>query len=297
MIGVIICNYNRVDRLEQCLKAVTQQLYCPLDVCVVDDGSTDGSIEFLEKCGIKYYAREGRKEGDLGNLSTSWNKGLQLLRGDVEQICLLQCDIIPFPMYFRWMKELCGPGRAVCGLPQHLSHELVSDTAIKALYTELTGWEPPGRQRYHACYQHGARTLIELEDWRQVDGPDMCIHRQDFIQFDEELVGAGHHIPEWCLRLRMRNVRFYTTPLMRLIHMHHPGSHTEPDRHGSTPLQAVRVEANQRYIEQKYGPHVFSVGSTSNAFVRDGTMLAGPLTHTALTYLAHMEVPNEDRFD
>ena len=142
--------------------------------------------------------------------------------------------------------------------------------------------------RFNAYYQGGERTLIEIEDWRQVDGPDICLSRQDYITLDENLRGAGHHMPEWALRLRMRNVRFYSTPLMRLLHMAHPWNCDDDAR-------IAEVVTNAEYIKRKYGPYVWHVGSTSNTFVRDQTLLAGPLTHTSLTYLAHLEVPSEDR--
>ena len=47
-ISVIIPLYNKVREIERTLRSVLRQSVLPLEVIVVDDGSTDGSAEVVE---------------------------------------------------------------------------------------------------------------------------------------------------------------------------------------------------------------------------------------------------------
>ena len=48
MISIAIPNYNGKKYLNNCLKSIYKNSYQPNEVIVIDNGSTDGSIEFLE---------------------------------------------------------------------------------------------------------------------------------------------------------------------------------------------------------------------------------------------------------
>ncbi len=48
MVSIIIPVYNRVQFLDTCLKSLLCQSWKELEIIVVDDGSTDGSAEYLE---------------------------------------------------------------------------------------------------------------------------------------------------------------------------------------------------------------------------------------------------------
>lgn len=48
-VAVVIPNYNRCDLLRSCLQAVVSQTFRDLAVVVVDNGSTDGSVEVVQR--------------------------------------------------------------------------------------------------------------------------------------------------------------------------------------------------------------------------------------------------------
>jgi GT2 family glycosyltransferase len=48
LISVIVLNWNGRQFLEQCLGSILAQTYHPLEVILVDNGSTDGSLEFVK---------------------------------------------------------------------------------------------------------------------------------------------------------------------------------------------------------------------------------------------------------
>ena len=49
LVSIIILNWNGMEHLEVCLKSALAQNYDNLEVIVVDNGSTDGSIEYIRK--------------------------------------------------------------------------------------------------------------------------------------------------------------------------------------------------------------------------------------------------------
>ena len=49
MISVIIPNYNNSKYLEKCIESVLNQKYKDFELIIVDDGSTDNSIDIIKK--------------------------------------------------------------------------------------------------------------------------------------------------------------------------------------------------------------------------------------------------------
>ena len=79
-LSVIIPVYNMQDTLERCLGSVLSQLTDNMEVILVDDGSTDGSVSLAEPWLLQYpLLRICRK--DNGGLSDARNAGLRLARG------------------------------------------------------------------------------------------------------------------------------------------------------------------------------------------------------------------------
>ncbi len=49
LISVVVLNWNGLQVLDNCLKSLYAQTYRPLEMIVVDNASTDGSVEFLKE--------------------------------------------------------------------------------------------------------------------------------------------------------------------------------------------------------------------------------------------------------
>ena len=58
-VSVIIPTYNRKDLLIACIDSILKQKYNDLEIIVIDNGSTDGTCELLNK---KYLANSLRLE-------------------------------------------------------------------------------------------------------------------------------------------------------------------------------------------------------------------------------------------
>lgn len=80
LISVIVPIYNAEDYLEQCLISILEQSYDRLEVILIDDGSTDSSVEICEKFlridkNVRYFYQRNK------GVSVARNRGLKMARG------------------------------------------------------------------------------------------------------------------------------------------------------------------------------------------------------------------------
>ena len=86
LVTVIIATYNRADTIGRAIKSVLEQSYEPIELIVVDDGSTDRTAEIVASFGekVRYIRQENRGP------SAARNTGLRYSNGDI--ICFLDSD-------------------------------------------------------------------------------------------------------------------------------------------------------------------------------------------------------------
>lgn len=83
LVSVIVPNYNHYKYLGQRLESIFNQTYPNFEVILLDDCSTDKSLEILLE-----YAKNPRvshyvfNETNSGNTFIQWNKGIELAKGD-----------------------------------------------------------------------------------------------------------------------------------------------------------------------------------------------------------------------
>ncbi len=89
VVSVVIPSYNHVNYVGQAIESVLDQTFSEIDLIVIDDGSTDGSVEIIRELhgrrgGFRFVSRENR------GLIKTLNEGLGLARG--EYFCELASD-------------------------------------------------------------------------------------------------------------------------------------------------------------------------------------------------------------
>jgi glycosyltransferase involved in cell wall biosynthesis len=92
LVSVLINNYNYAGFIEYCLDSVFSQTYKHLEVIVYDDGSTDNSLEVLQKYAdrITLIARPNYGKYPSFNQANGIFQAFKQSKGDI--ICLLDSD-------------------------------------------------------------------------------------------------------------------------------------------------------------------------------------------------------------
>ncbi len=126
MLSIILDNYNYAIYLKQAIESVLFQTYTDFELIVVDDGSTDGSREIIEK----YAAQDSRIKPIFkpnGGQASAFNAGFAASQGEI--ICFLDSDD-----YFAPTKLAEIAALHACGYDYvHTDHQAVdsSDFNIK----------------------------------------------------------------------------------------------------------------------------------------------------------------------
>jgi GT2 family glycosyltransferase len=208
--SVIVLSWNGMEYLEDCLDAVLTQDHPDFEVIVVDNGSTDGSADFV----AEHYpqVRLIRNERNLG-FAAGNNVGLRAATGDV--LVLLNQDTV---VQAGWLAAL--------------TDTLQSDPEIgiagsKALYPNGSiqhagGYVSIRGEGIHHGYRREANG--QFDRMREVDfvtAAALAITRQAFEaigELDEGFTPAYYEDVDWCYRAREAGCRVVYVPQAVLIH-------------------------------------------------------------------------------
>ncbi len=95
MVSVIIPVYNRQDVVSECVQSVLAQSDPDFEIILIDDGSTDRTMEICRELAMQD-TRIVLLEGGHGGVSAARNRGLEAARG--EYLLFLDSDDVIHPM-------------------------------------------------------------------------------------------------------------------------------------------------------------------------------------------------------
>lgn len=91
LVSVIMPSYNHVDFLEERLQSILQQSYQDFELIILDDCSTDNSMEVIRKyADDPHVTHVIRNDKNSGSPFKQWYKGITLAQGDI--IWIAECD-------------------------------------------------------------------------------------------------------------------------------------------------------------------------------------------------------------
>jgi GT2 family glycosyltransferase len=152
LVSVIIVNRNGRAHLEDCLKSLAGQTYEPLEIVVVDNGSTDDSVSFIK---TRYPQAQVLELGENRGFSVPNNIGIEASGGD-------------------WLLLLNNDTALAPSCVTELMRAQVGQSRVAAVAPKMMFWALPS-------FINGMGNTVGIRSW----GSDNFIGYLDLGQFDE----------------------------------------------------------------------------------------------------------------
>jgi GT2 family glycosyltransferase len=221
--SLVIAVWNQLDYTKRCLESIERCTAAPYELIVVDNGSTDGTREFLQTIKGRVIANEK----NLG-CAKAWNQGIQAGRGEV--IGILNNDIVVTP---GWLDGLLAFMRQTGhGLVSPSAREGPLDYDLDRYALEFTQ-DCAGAARHDDMY--GACMLIRREVFERVG------------LFDEGFAYGGCEDIDFWWRMKQAG---YSVGMTGTVLIHHFGMVTQ-DAVKSRETRA-HVKGNVAHFESKW---------------------------------------------
>ncbi len=204
-LSVVVPNYNHAKDLPEALQAILDQSCQPLEVLVIDDASTDSSVEVIEGFArrnpiVRLYRNE-KNQGVIFGL----NRGLRLAAGDY--VYFAAADDRVCPGFFEKSMELLTqhPQAGLCSaLLQSIGEDGEDNGWIKTpLISRTACFLPPEKvltNLTHSGFWFTGQTLIYRRDavLNDTDGflPELAHRTDHFIPYIVALKHGACFIPE-----------------------------------------------------------------------------------------------------
>jgi glycosyltransferase involved in cell wall biosynthesis len=197
-VSIVTPSYNQAQYLEATIQSVLAQAYPNLEYMVVDGGSTDGSLEIIQR-----YADQLAwwvSEPDRGQ-AEAINKGLKRAKGEV--IAWLNSDDVYMP-----------------GAIEAAVNALDANPAAGLVYGDLRSIDAQGKQFNTITYQQ--YTLADLLAFRIIGQPSVFMRRSvleqtDYLPLDYHFL-LDHHL--WIQLAALAEMKYI--PQAWAAARHHP---------------------------------------------------------------------------
>ena len=213
IVSLIVLSYNQHPRMGKCLLSLSQQMGVAVEVVVVDDGSTDASLDMLHTWGGTLV-----ESAHTGSAAKLYNLGVKASQGSI--IVLLHGDFILSPDFCLRAAQahMSYPGKTVIvGVWRPLRHAPSMAETSQAL--SWLGASPRAAPSWGETrtLSHGC---IPEPKWMAAAHPLVAIKRGHWIERDEAMPFV-YTDWEWAYRLFLDGFDFYWCPLMQGFHQPH----------------------------------------------------------------------------
>nr|WP_199329537.1 glycosyltransferase [Leptolyngbya sp. FACHB-1624] len=124
--SVVIPTYNRKPILEKCLRAMERQTFSDYEIVVVDDGSTDGTVEWLQSHAAEFpHVRLFCQ--NHGGAAGARNYGVEQAKGDT--IVFIDSDLVVTDVFLQSHVETLIQGQKELGHDRLFTYGRVINTA------------------------------------------------------------------------------------------------------------------------------------------------------------------------
>lgn len=220
-VSIVILNWNRREILLECIQSVEKVRYQLHHIVVVDNNSTDGSVEAIKKeypdvvlveNARNYGAPEGRNFGVK-----------EALRLGAEYIFTLDNDLISDPDAIQGFLDVFiqYPDVGVAGakIYDYIEKDLILSAGSKVDYTQNIV-----RQYGRGVRDRGQFNQVRVVDW--VGTGAMMTKREVYEKiglFDEKFIGYGYEDVDFSIRARKNGYKVVFCPYAKAWHRPHSG--------------------------------------------------------------------------
>lgn len=135
LISIIVPIYNPGNFLERCINSIINQTYKNIQIILVNDGSTDGSLEICKKY-EKIDKRIVLYNQPNKGVSIARNKGLDLAKGEYVIFVDSDDELMEYTIDCLYEAAITHNADIACGLQKIVSHkdEVVNEAVLKETY-------------------------------------------------------------------------------------------------------------------------------------------------------------------
>lgn len=211
-VSVIIPNWNGKELLKICLKSLIDQNYKNLEVFVVDNGSTDGTVEFIN---FKFKSvKIIRNKINLG-FARAVNQGIKLSTSDF--IVLLNNDTRLDSNFLGTLVQSLRERKEVSAVaPKVLSFSNPEIIDSAGDFMNVLGQAfPRGRSDSKENWNQGGEVFLVnagASIYRRVVFEKVGLFEEDFFAYGEDV--------DWCFRAQLCGFKFWYEPNAIVYHHH-----------------------------------------------------------------------------
>lgn len=238
-VDLVIISYNTLSYLRDCIQSIRNYTRCPYRLIVVDNGSTDGSTEFLHREQNITVIENKENHG----YARACNQGIMI--GDSEFLVILNTDV---KVSSGWLTEMIktahrDPMIGVVGPKMVNAQNQIVGAGVTKLdqYCSGRGWLDPD----------GIGVYDRQEDCFSVGGACYMIRRSVLEQVGAFDGGYFFYFEESDLSLRIieKGYRVVYAPQAKIVH-HHEGSLNPRDYKGRLQRNAFFQDGQKRFMRK-----------------------------------------------
>lgn len=213
LISIIMPTWNGVEFLKQAMESIERNTKWPFELVIVDNGSIDGTQEFVLNADFKMDGQYLRNEENRG-FAIANNQGVKAAKGNF--VCLLNNDVIVTKGWLTAMMNVFSEEKAVGLVGARLVHP-GKGTIQHAGVVQLSSGIPD-----HIYFNRPMNysPAMKRKQYFAVTGACMLLPKQLFIElgsFDEAYINGWEDM-DLCQKIRRAGHRIYYEPTSLIYH-------------------------------------------------------------------------------